>query len=283
MPELPEVETVCRGLQLTLPGSVVAEVEVLRDDSIEYPSVDEFILQLAGHKFGKVHRRGKYILIDLDRGAGFVCHLRMSGRLVLMDERVPPGRFLRVRIKLLDGRELRFEDMRVFGRLWYVPAGKTFVDIVPTLGELGVEPLDEMSGEILQDLFVGKKQAIKTALLDQRLIAGIGNIYADESLYQSGIHPQRAAGTVKKPELDKLAGEIQKVLKKAIKNRGSTLNDYVDSEGVNGNYQNKAGVYGREGLACRVCKSPIERMKIGGRSSHFCQRCQPLKISRGRK
>lgn len=283
MPELPEVETVCRGLQQQLPGSVVSEVDVLRDDSIGYPAVEEFIAQLAGHRFESVTRRGKYILINLDRGAGLACHLRMSGRLMVVKDLQQPGRFLRVRIGLKDGRELRFEDMRVFGRLWYVPSGKTFVDVIPTLGELGVEPLDEMSGAILSGLFDGKKQPVKTALLDQRLIAGIGNIYADESLYQAGINPLRPAGTLKRAELDKLAHEIQKVLKRAIKNRGSTLSDYRDSEGVNGNYQNKAGVYGREGLACRICKSEIERVKIAGRSSHFCLVCQPVKAVRKSK
>lgn len=280
MPELPEVETVCRGLQLQLPGSFVSEVDVLRDDSIGYPAVEEFIDQLAGHRFESVTRRGKYILINLDRGAGLACHLRMSGRLMVVKDLQQPSRFLRVRMGLKDGRELRFEDMRVFGRLWYVPSGKTFVDVIPTLGELGVEPLDQMSGEILASLFDGKKQPVKTALLDQRLIAGIGNIYADESLYQAGINPLRPAGTVKREELDKLANEIQKVLKRAIKHRGSTLSDYRDSEGVNGNYQNKAGVYGREGLPCRVCKSEIERVKIAGRSSHFCLVCQPIKAVR---
>jgi formamidopyrimidine-DNA glycosylase len=280
LPELPEVETVCRGLQLQLPGAMVSEVEVLRDDSIGYPSVEEFIDQLPGHKFESVVRRGKYILINLDRGAGLACHLRMSGRLLVMKDLKQVGRFLRVRIGLKDGRELRFEDMRVFGRLWYVPPGKTFIDVIPTLAELGVEPLDEMSCVLLESLFDGKKQPIKSALLDQRLIAGIGNIYADESLYQAGINPLRPAGTVKKVELEKLAGEIQKVLKRAIKHRGSTLSDYTDSEGVNGNYQNKAGVYGREGLACRTCQSAIERVKIAGRSSHFCLNCQPLKSPR---
>jgi formamidopyrimidine-DNA glycosylase len=276
LPELPEVETVCRGLQLQLPGAVISEVDVLREDSVGYPTVDQFIQQLPGHRFESVSRRGKYILINLDSGAGLACHLRMSGRLLVMKEKTPAGKFLRVRIGLKGGRELRFEDMRVFGRLWYIPSGMTFVDVIPTLGELGVEPLDEMSGLILADLFVGKKQPIKSALLDQRLIAGIGNIYADESLYQSGINPLRPAGTVKKAELEKLAVEIQKVLKRAIKHRGSTLSDYTDSEGVNGNYQNKAGVYGREGLACRTCKNPIERVKIAGRSSHFCLKCQPF-------
>ncbi|HEY9730950.1 MAG TPA: bifunctional DNA-formamidopyrimidine glycosylase/DNA-(apurinic or apyrimidinic site) lyase [Drouetiella sp.] len=280
VPELPEVETVCRGLQLQLPGAVVAEVDVLRDDSVGYPAVEEFIEQLAGHRFVSVVRRGKYILINLDRGAGLACHLRMSGRLLVVKDTQQESRFLRVRIGLKDGRELRFEDMRVFGRLWYIPPGQTFVDVIPTLGQLGVEPLDEMSGELLESLFDGKKQPIKTALLDQRLIAGIGNIYADESLYQAGINPLRPAGAVKRVELDRLAREIQKVLKRAIKHRGSTLSDYRDSEGVNGNYQNKAGVYGREGLACRTCKSEIERVKIAGRSSHFCLKCQPVKAPR---
>ncbi|MBI2810563.1 MAG: DNA-formamidopyrimidine glycosylase, partial [Candidatus Melainabacteria bacterium] len=118
MPELPEVETVCRGLQLQLPGAMVSEVEVLRDDSIGYPSVEDFINQLPGHRFESVVRRGKYILINLDRGAGLACHLRMSGRLLVLKDLQQPSRFLRVRICLKDGRELRFEDMRVFGRLW---------------------------------------------------------------------------------------------------------------------------------------------------------------------
>lgn len=277
MPELPEVETVCRGLNLQLPGTTIKKVEVLRTDSIGYPSVKEFCRRVVGHRFESVSRRGKYILIALDEDAGLACHLRMSGRLLVVDKKAPPGKFLRVRIVLDDGRELRFEDMRVFGRIWYKPAAISFAEVIPTLAELGLEPLDGMTAQTLSDAFKGKKQPIKSALLDQRLLAGIGNIYADESLFRSGIHPLRRAGELNCADLDRLAIEIRKVLKSAIKHRGTTLRDYTDSEGVNGNYQNKACVYGRTGLACRVCKGTIERVKIAGRSSHYCLKCQPLK------
>ncbi|HEY9713723.1 MAG TPA: bifunctional DNA-formamidopyrimidine glycosylase/DNA-(apurinic or apyrimidinic site) lyase [Chroococcales cyanobacterium] len=277
MPELPEVETVCRGLQMQLPGEVIARVDVLRNDTIGYPQPDEFSGALAGHRFVAFKRRGKYILGDLDKGAGLVVHLRMSGKLLIKKAGARAGNFLRARFKLKSGRELHYEDMRVFGRLWYKPAGMTFEEVVPGLASLGVEPLEGLEIDLLKDLLANKKQPIKSALLDQRLIAGIGNIYADESLFRSGIHPQRPAGSLRDDELKRLLLEIPLVLQKAIKHGGSTLSDYVDTNGVNGRYQNKALVYGREGEPCRVCKSLVERVKLAGRSSHFCPQCQPLK------
>lgn len=277
MPELPEVETVCRGLQTQLPGDVIRQVEVLRRDSIGYPDVEEFCKRLVGHRFVGVSRRGKYILIDLDKNGGLAVHLRMSGRLIVGQAKDRKGSFLRVRILLASGRELQYEDMRVFGRLWYKPSDKRFDQVIPTLAELGVEPLSGLTGASLKNIFSKRKQAIKSALMDQRLLAGIGNIYADESLFQARIHPLRAAGDLKVDELDRLALEIPRVLRKAIENRGTTLRDYTDSEGVNGNYQNRSWVYGRTGEKCRVCREQIQRLKIAGRSSHFCLICQPAK------
>ncbi|MBP9093283.1 bifunctional DNA-formamidopyrimidine glycosylase/DNA-(apurinic or apyrimidinic site) lyase [bacterium] len=295
MPELPEVEIVRRGLELALVGDAIVAVEVLRDASIAYPDVESFIASLPGHKFGKVLRRGKYLLIELDRGAGLACHLRMSGRLLLREgiqsntkstkaikktKAATPQRgpqFLRVRIMLASGRELHFEDMRVFGRLWFKAKGKTFEDVIPSLAFLGVEPLESLTSAHLARAFKGKVQAVKTALLDQRILAGVGNIYADESLFLSGIHPTIAASKVTPEQLIRLVENVQLVLSRAIESGGSTLRDYTDSRGVNGNYQNLAWVYGREGEPCRHCSRAIERIKLNGRSSHFCRQCQPIK------
>jgi formamidopyrimidine-DNA glycosylase len=280
LPELPEVETVCRGLQRLIIGDTMRDAKVLRSDSIEFPSPEQFCRSIRRHRFEKVRRRAKYILIDLDRGAGLAIHLRMTGRVLIVDHKAPPERFLRVRIGLESGRDLRFEDMRVFGRLWYIPPGKTFEEVIPTLAELGIEPLDELDGAHLKKVLLGKKQAIKSALLDQRVIAGLGNIYADESLFRANIHPMRAAGDLKSKELELLSEAIREVLMKAIDLRGTTLRDYRDTEGVNGNYQHSSLVYGRYGQPCRICGREIERAKIGGRSSHFCTGCQPLKNKR---
>jgi formamidopyrimidine-DNA glycosylase len=284
VPELPEVETVCRGLQAKIIGDTISDAKVLRDDSIAFPSPREFSRSVRGHQFRRVHRRGKYILIDLDNHAGLAVHLRMSGRLMIVEHRAPAERFLRVRIGLTSGRDLRFEDMRVFGRIWYVPPGSTFEEVIPTLAELGIEPLDGLDGAHLAQVLRGKKQAIKSALLDQRVLAGVGNIYADEALHRANIHPLRDAGGLKQLEMDSLAQAVRDVLQNAIRARGTTLRDYRDSDGVNGGYQHSALVYGREGEPCRTCGLEIERTKIGGRSSHFCTRCQPLpKRSRAMK
>jgi formamidopyrimidine-DNA glycosylase len=288
VPELPEVETVRRGLDALLRGDAIKSAKVLREASIAFPAVDDFVKKIKGHRFGNVLRRGKYLLIELDRGAGLACHLRMSGRLIVRDGQnagakrkvkespaVRQPQFLRVVFYLESGRELHFEDMRVFGRLWYKPAGASFEQVIPTLAELGVEPLEALDGLYLQKAFSNKVQAIKTALLDQRVLAGVGNIYADESLFLTRLHPTTAAKRLKLAELELLSSNIKMVLARAIVSGGSTLRDYSDSSGVNGSYQHEALVYGREGQPCRECGSLIERLKLGGRSSHYCPYCQP--------
>jgi formamidopyrimidine-DNA glycosylase len=204
----------------------------------------------------------------------------MSGRLLIVKGSKEKGKFLRVAFELKSGKQLHFEDMRVFGRLWFKSPSESFEKVIPTLAELGVEPLEDLTGSHLHKLFKNKKQPVKSALLDQRLIAGVGNIYADESLFRARIHPQRSAGTVTLPECKRLSEEIIAVLNQAIKLGGSSVRDYVDSDGTNGNYQNTANVYGRKGEPCRVCKKPIERVRIVGRSSHFCPNCQKRTVSR---
>lgn len=274
MPELPEVETVRRGLALSLPGQTIERVDVFRGESIACPKPAQFSRALAGHSFLQVYRRGKYLLFKLSEGAGLACHLRMSGRLLLLSANCADSRFLRVRIVLTNGLELRFEDMRVFGRLWYVAAGQTFEQVIPSLVKLGPEPLEKLTGALIIRLLKNKSQVIKSCLLDQNVLAGIGNIYADESLFKAGINPNISGAAISLPQAKRLASSIQAVLSNAIELGGSTVRDYTNSEGVNGNYQNQAFVYGRTGQPCRLCHSAIQRIKIAGRSSHFCPACQ---------
>lgn len=274
MPELPEVETVRRGLQKQLAGATIKDVKVLRVDSVGHPSPVEFARLLKKRSINSVARRGKYILIELSDGVGMGAHLRMSGRLLVLSAKDSEPGHVRIRISLEDGRKLVFDDTRVFGRLWAVAADESFEEVIPALKLLGPEPLEGLDNKHLLRSFEGKKQCIKTALLDQTIIAGIGNIYADESLHRAKINPLRAAGALSATELKRLGKEIQLVLNNAIELGGSTLRDYTDSSGVNGNYQNEALVYGRKDEPCRSCRSKIQRVKIAGRSSHFCPRCQ---------
>lgn len=277
MPELPEVETVRRGLQTALAGRQITAVRILRPESVAYPQPALFSRLLSGRRFLNAERRGKYLIFRLSEDTDLVSHLRMSGRFLLVARQANAEPHWRVRMQLDNDEDLVFEDMRVFGRLWLISTGEDVLQIVSGLKSLGVEPLDNLEVAYLKQSFNGKKQSIKTALLDQTIIAGIGNIYADESLFLSGIHPLRHAGSLKPADLQKLVPSIQQVLATSLKQGGTTLRNYTNHEGINGNYQHKAYVYGRHGLPCRLCKTPIERIKIAGRSSHFCPRCQKHK------
>ncbi len=285
MPELPEVETVVRGLNKFIVGEVVEAVDVLRKDSVGYPDVKQFTNLLVGHEIGRSERRGKYIVTGLSDGAHMVVHLRMSGRLVLKEEHHTPQKvdFLRIRLALESGRELHYEDMRVFGRIWYVPKAHTVGGIVPGIVGLGVEPLTDLTVDYLAEAFDGKSQPVKNTLLDQRIIAGIGNIYADESLFLAGVNPLLPAGSLKNEQIEVLIGKIVQVLSRAIELGGTTLRDYQNLTGVNGDYQNAAWVYGREHESCTVCADKIERVKLAGRSAHFCPTCQPVSKAIRRK
>ncbi len=284
MPELPEVETVVRGLNSMILGEVVKSVDVLREDSVGHPAAKQFAKLLVGHEFGLSQRRGKYIVTSLSKGAHMVVHLRMSGRLVLREEPHTPQKikklvendFLRIRIALESGRELHYEDMRVFGRIWYIPKSDTVGGIVPGIAALGVEPLTDLTVDYLIEAFRSKSQPVKNTLLDQRIIAGIGNIYADESLFLSGINPLLPSGSLKKQQVEVLVGKIIEVLSRSIELGGTTLRDYQNLSGVNGDYQNAAWVYGRAKETCSVCEDIIERVKLAGRSSHYCPTCQPV-------
>lgn len=274
MPELPEVETVRRGLEREIVSSQILAVKVLRPASVGYPEPKTFAKELIGKTFKSIRRRGKYLLIDLNDGSGMVAHLRMSGRFLVLKKREEEPPHTRIRMELSDGRRLIFDDMRVFGRVWFVPKDMDFEEVVPTLAELGPEPLEGVDPKLLKEKLSRKSQPIKSALLDQTIVAGIGNIYADESLHRAGISPLRPANDLKPKELEKLCNEIALVLNNAIASGGSSLRNYTDASGVNGNYQNEALVYGRKGQECKTCSKPIARAKLAGRSTHYCPKCQ---------
>jgi formamidopyrimidine-DNA glycosylase len=274
VPELPEVETIVKGLRRELTGDVISHAVVLRDASIGHPSTRDFARLLPGHKIERVTRRGKYMIIELSNKASLVVHLKMSGRLLLKKQKSKPDRFLRVSLKLESGRELHFEDMRVFGRLWFFTSKQNPNENIKGLKTMGVEPLEDLTFEYLKAKLQKKTAPIKNVIMDQTIIAGVGNIYADESLFMAGVKPARQAGSLKDKEIKTLIESIIKVLRAAIKAGGSSMKDYTDLDGVNGNYMSESWVYRRTSEKCRKCKSEIERIKIGGRSTHFCPRCQ---------
>lgn len=282
MPELPEVETVRQGLNQVTLHHVITGGDVLLDRTIAHPfSVAEFLAGVEGTAIQHWHRRGKYLLAelvrqDLSTAAGWLgVHLRMTGQLLWMHQDDPLPKHCRVRLYFPHEQELRFVDQRTFGQLWYVPPDQTPEAIITGLTRLGVEPLsDQFSVEYLATCLRDRKRPIKNALLDQALIAGIGNIYADEALFLSQIQPQTLSATLTQDQIKALHGAIIKVLQDSINARGTTFSDFRDVQGVNGNYGGIAWVYDRKGQPCRTCGTPIERMKLAGRSAHFCPSCQ---------
>jgi len=311
MPELPEVETIARGLAKRVTGDVIESVwlgqkrEPLKSPAAEIASV------LEQSRITEVRRMGKHIVFDLDRmgdarvarallpanGQGtkrkqkksdatlstvhteaagsarfteiakaqWIVHLGMTGRLQVCDPQTEIAKHTHAILKLSSGRELRFVDPRRFGRL----------SVASSAGfdATGVEPL-EVDLDRFVELFRGRKTPIKSALLNQKLLRGVGNIYADESLFRAGIRPRRRASSITHDQLRKLHLSIQEVLKEAIALGGSSVSDYVNADGEEGFFQLQHRVYGREGEPCLVCKTPIKRVVIAGRSSHYCPKCQ---------
>ncbi|MFS8923603.1 DNA-formamidopyrimidine glycosylase [Synechococcus sp. B60.1] len=276
MPELPEVETVRRDLQRLTLGLRILAVEVLLPRTVAYPGKEEFEQGLAGTCLTQWQRRGKYLLGSLDSGAVLGVHLRMTGQLLWVQGSAPLPVHTRVRLRLEQGWELRFVDLRTFGQMWLVPAGVEPETVIPALQSLGPEPLSPAFSEIyFQAALQKSRRPIKTALLDQGLVAGVGNIYADEALFLSGIHPLMPASQLSDAAKSRLRQALIEVLRVGLEQRGTTLRDYRDLRGINGNYQGQAWVYSREGDPCRLCGTPIQRLKLAGRSAHFCPRCQP--------
>ena len=268
MPELPEVETVARDLRELLMGQSIGDVEVYWERSIATPSPGEFCARLRGRQILAVARRGKFIVLHLDR-SDLLVHLGMTGQLLVewADETLG-RRHARVALHL-DGKRLLFNDMRKFGRMYLVPDA----DVV--LGDLGPEPLSSgFTSETLAACVRGRRGAIKSLLLNQAVIAGIGNIYADEALHAARIAPHRKACTLSQAEIAALHAAIRSELQRGIRNRGTTFSSYRDAKGQEGGNREHLRVYGRAGEACLRCGARIARSRIGGRSSFYCPRCQ---------
>lgn len=281
MPELPEVETVRRGLAaVTLHQRITGGDVLLARVVAGGVSPMNFLAALQGRSLVGWQRRGKYLLAKL-KGGGFLgVHLRMSGQLLWLPEPIPPCAHTRVRL-FFDSNsdnlcpELRFVDQRTFGRMWWVPPGDRPETIISGLTRLGPEPLEaNFSPDYLYEKLKSSRRPIKTVLLDQKIVAGMGNIYADESLFLSGLHPQAIAADLGKAEVIVLHQQIIAVLTQGIAAGGTTIRNFVSPDGVNGHYRGQAWVYGRKGEPCRRCQTPIARLRLGGRSSHYCPQCQ---------
>ena len=302
VPELPEVETIVRGLERRVAGDTIESVWIgSRPQPLKSPAA-LIARTLEGSRILNVHRAGKHIVFELERDAGagrprnrrrgagapvkaqrktasgsklavagreaesaqWVVHLGMTGRLVVCEPAAEVAKHTHLIATLASGRELRFIDPRMFGKLSVHTAA---------FDPGGVEPLD-VSEENFVALFHGRKTPIKSALLNQKLVRGVGNIYADESLFRAGIRPRRRAATITRQQLGKLYESVQEVLREAIALGGSSISDYVDADGEEGFFQLQHRVYGREGEPCLVCQTPIRRVVLVGRSSHYCPKCQ---------
>jgi formamidopyrimidine-DNA glycosylase len=299
MPELPEVETIARGLAKRITGDTIESIWLGEKPEILKSPAPEIAATLEHTRILAIRRIGKHIVFDLDRvartlpsaGSGralseksrnpktqrpvrpsctpisaqFIVHLGMTGRLQVCEPDSEILKHTHAILKLASGRELRFVDPRRFGRLSVAAAGDFDAG--------GIEPLEADLDSFLP-LFRGRKTPIKSALLNQKLLRGVGNIYADESLFRAGIRPRRRVSTITRDQLANLFTAIQEVLREAISLGGSTISDYVDADGEEGFFQLQHRVYGREAEPCLVCKTPIKRIVIAGRSSHYCPKCQ---------
>jgi formamidopyrimidine-DNA glycosylase len=280
MPELPEVETVRRGLNQLTCCQKITGGDVLLPRTIAYPfSVDEFLTGIPGWAIASWQRRGKYLLAELTAPgvalpAWLGVHLRMTGQLLWLSQAEPLHKHTRVRIFFGDHQELRFVDQRTFGQMWLVLPGFPLESIITGLAKLAIDPFaPEFTVEYLAAKLQNRR-LVKTALLDQSVVAGLGNIYADEALFQSGILPETICTSLQEPQIQRLQAAIIQVLSASIAAGGTTFSNFLNVNGINGNYGGEAWVYNRTGAACRVCGNLIQRVKLGGRSSHFCSQCQ---------
>jgi formamidopyrimidine-DNA glycosylase len=283
MPELPEVETVARGLQREVAGRTILSIMLGKTDFIDDPA--ELGRQLPGRKIVAVERYGKFMLLRLGASpdtapenaeAALLVHLGMTGMLRPQPANEPPQKHTHVVMQLDDGRELRYVDPRRFGRMAYLSGEVLRSELL----KFGLDPLEAGLAEFTHKIRE-RRARIKALLLDQSVLRGVGNIYADESLWKAKIHPAHLGARLTTEQVKRLYGVLQRILQRAIELRGSSISDFLDAEGVPGEYQQHHRVYGREGQACSRCKTLIRRVMVAGRSSYFCPRCQ--KAPRGWK
>ncbi len=269
MPELPEVETTRRGIEPHLLQRRVARA-VLRRPDLRWPIAPEITAELPGQRIDAVERRAKYLILRAETGDA-ILHLGMSGSLRVLPAGVPVRTHDHVDLELDDGQLLRFNDPRRFGALLWQARGQ----VHPLLAELGPEPLSaDFSGEHLFRLSRGRSAAVKTFLMDQAIVVGVGNIYAAESLFRAGIDPRRAAGRVSLARYRALAEAVREILAYAIVRGGTTLRDFLAPDGAPGYFEQELLVYGREGQACKLCGTMLKHMALGQRATVWCPRCQ---------
>jgi formamidopyrimidine-DNA glycosylase len=278
MPELPEVEVVRRDLEREVVGKRVKSVEADGMRSIRrHHNRKQFASRLQGKKITGVERRGKYILVKLEGGDVLVIHLGMSGQLLrTRGARDPKSKHTHVTITFTQGGQLRFVDPRTFGEM-FVTELDTVEKAVSELAHLGLDPLEKaMSWEEFGRLVAARHAKLKSLLMDQRFLAGIGNIYSDEILFGAGLRWDRMSDSLSAEEIRRLYRSMVEILQEAVKYRGSSLADeqYVDLFGKPGDFQSHHKVYAREGLACRRCRKPVVRQRVGGRSTFFCEACE---------
>jgi len=273
MPELPEVETIVRGLQAVLPGRRILGVRLGKTDFIEDPAALE--RDLPGSRIRAVQRRGKFLVIDLEKAGeresefALLVHLGMTGQLLACAPEEPVAPHTHVFFALDDGREVRYRDPRRFGQMRLLANGHH----TDPLAELGAEPLEARESDFRARL-QGRRARIKALLLDQHVFSGMGNIYTDESLWRARIHPMRLGATLTAAEIHRLHRAVREVLTSAIQHGGSSISDYVDARGQRGEFQRRHRVYQRLGLKCFRCRARVRRAVVAGRSSYFCPRCQ---------
>ena len=267
MPELPEVQTVVTTLRPKVVGRTIRAVALARTDIVT-PATADLVTLLTGRSVLDVQRRGKRIVFSLDDGNRFYVHLGMTGQLTATSRSVSPAPHTHLELDVGDGLVLRFRDPRRFGGVWWLGAEAGAQDV-----GIGPEPLGLRPGQLAKRL-ARTTRAIKSALLDQRVVAGLGNIYVDEALFAAAIHPLSPAYGLTAAQVARLNRAIKATLRRALRHRGSTLRDYMDADGAAGGFQRLHRVYDRTGQPCRTCRSPVERIVLGGRSTHFCPRCQ---------
>jgi formamidopyrimidine-DNA glycosylase len=275
MPELPEVETVVNGLRPVVVERKIIDIEVREKNLIGFPKADvkKFKDELLNSKITGMDRRGKYIIINLDIKKDMIIHLRMTGKLLVKEVKSFRDKHTHVIFVLDDGQEIRFNNVRKFGRIYLIDPEQP--EQAGGYAELGPEPLDEnLSVEDFKKLFNNRRGIIKSLLMNQKFVAGIGNIYADEILFLSGIKPNRTADTLTGKEKEKIYQNMRDILAKGIKYGGTTFSDYVNAFGEKGSFQVELRVYQREDEKCYECATNIKKTKIGGRSTYYCPKCQ---------
>ncbi|VBB08752.1 zinc finger fpg-type signature [Lucifera butyrica] len=273
MPELPEVETIRRTLSKKVQGKTIRCVEILLPRLIKWPSAPEFQAVVTHKTVKNLARRGKYLLFYLSEGQVMVVHLRMTGRLYYRTPDMARDRFTHLVFTFENGDELLYADTRTLGTLYVMPEGELWR--ISGLSQMGPEPLSaEFTLSYLQTILAKRKGKIKSLLLNQNLIGGLGNIYVDESLALAGIHPERAANSLTDEETKNLFQAINQVIQAGIDHGGTTFRDYRNGEGKSGDHQRHLRVYGRKNQLCAICGSKIERTEVGGRGTHYCPHCQ---------